>query len=557
MTIILYGLLLFFLLVGGYVIQKESGKALFGKHNRFNQVLFIILCVGLLVRYFNIGELPGLQIDEAMSGYDTWALANYGTDSALNSWPIYLIGYGTGPNALYSYLSLPFVKIMGLNLISTRLAMLSLSSITLLVVMWTLLKLKIPRYLSLAIFFVLTISPWHIMISRFGLDANVAPHLLLLAFCFIQLGIEALGKRKMIFYSFSVFLLGLTAYAYIATWYFLPIFLVLILIYFMKNHLIDTKQMILLMAILVVTILPILLFAFIQYFGEESISIFGITFPKLIGSQNTGQTILFQEDFLSALVENLKRIVVFIIYGGDGLIFSSIPGFGFIYNLAGVFLVGIGLRKINQENTHFSKITLLWFWSCIPLILIVVPVVHHWNVILFPMTIIMGYGLYALYSFEKVEVFQSSVSVLTILFVLFLFNYTSKYKEEQQDSTYMAPTTLGDVLTVGNEKKLETIYVDRSSFKQLKNWTFIFFRFYDPISPEAYQATRDTPYDRLENMTIKHYGRYVFLEDGEKIEDTEGSVGYLGHSGTDLDELEELKDFETYENKDFVLLYKE
>ncbi|OJG65767.1 hypothetical protein RV09_GL001107 [Enterococcus moraviensis] len=395
------------------------------------------------------------------------------------------------------------------------------------------------------------------MISRFGLDANVAPHLLLLAFCFIQLGIEALGKRKMIFYSFSVFLLGLTAYAYIATWYFLPIFLVLILIYFMKNHLIDTKQMILLMAILVVTILPILLFAFIQYFGEESISIFGITFPKLIGSQNTGQTILFQEDFLSALVENLKRIVVFIIYGGDGLIFSSIPGFGFIYNLAGVFLVGIGLRKINQENTHFSKITLLWFWSCIPLILIVVPVVHHWNVILFPMTIIMGYGLYALYSFEKVEVFQSSVSVLTILFVLFLFNYTSKYKEEQQDSTYMAPTTLGDVLTVGNEKKLETIYVDRSSFKQLKNWTFIFFRFYDPISPEAYQATRDTPYDRLENMTIKHYGRYVFLEDGEKIEDTEGSVGYLGHSGTDLDELEELKDFETYENKDFVLLYKE
>ncbi|WP_430597950.1 hypothetical protein [Enterococcus sp. AZ177] len=77
-------------------MQKESGKALFGKHNRFNQLLFMLLCVGLLVRYFNLGELPGLQIDEAMSGYDTWALANYGTDSALNSWPIYLIGYGTG-----------------------------------------------------------------------------------------------------------------------------------------------------------------------------------------------------------------------------------------------------------------------------------------------------------------------------------------------------------------------------------------------------------------------------------------------------------------------------
>lgn len=556
MTIILYGLLLVFVLVGGVVIQRATGKALFEKQNTFNQFFFILLCVGLFIRYINLGELPGLQIDEAMSGYDTWALANYGTDSALNTWPVYLIGYGTGPNALYSYLSLPFVKIMGLNLISTRLAMLSLSSVTLIVVLWTLLKLKVPRYLSLTIFFVLIISPWHMLISRFGLDANVAPHLILLSFCLIQLGIEFAGRKQLIFYSFSVFLLGLTAYAYIATWYFLPIFLILILIYFIKNQLIDMKQMIILVSILLITILPILLFAFTQYFGENSIKILGITFPKLLGSQNTGQTILFQEDLWVAFSENLKRIVSFVIHGGEGLIFSSIPGFGFIYNLAGVLLVGIGLSKINQEKTHFSKITLLWFWSCIPLILIVVPVVHHWNVIIFPMTIIMGYGLYALWSLEKKEVFQSSFVVLSVLFILFLFNYNTKYKEEQQDSKYMAPITLSDALKVGEEKKLETIYVDRSSFKQLKNWTFIFFRFYDPISPEEYQATRDTPYDTLDNMTITHYGRYVFLEDGEKIEHTEGAVGYLGHRGTDLDALEELKDFESYENDDFILLYK-
>lgn len=558
-VVVLYGSLILFMLVGFLIIRFEARKGgivLF--KSDFYQVLLVLFWIGLFVRYYNLGQLPGLQIDEAMSGYDTWALANYGQDSALNSWPIYLIGYGTGPSALYSYLSLPFVKVLGLTVISTRLAMVYLSSATLLFTMWTLIRLKISRQLVMSIFFIFIINPWQIMISRFGLDANVAPHLLLITFCLLQLGLESQGKKQNCLYSGAMVSLGLTAYAYIATWYFLPVFSILLLFYFWKNKLLRLRQTIGLSLILVVTIAPVILFAYIQYFGEGSISILGITFPKLLGSQNEGQTILYSNDIWSAFLMNLNRIHGFLLSGRDGLIFSSLPNYGMIYNLAGLLLFCVGIVKVVREKSHLSSILFAWLIAPIPLILIVIPVVHHWNVFLFPVILVMGYGVSALWSLDKKSVSTAIFGCFTVLFVSFLFSYNSSYRNEQQDSTYMAPQTMNDVIQISKEKKLGTVYVDRTSIHQLNELAFIFFRFFDPVSPEAYQASRDQPFDRETNMTSDHYARYTFMKKSEFIEDNKGQIGYLYHQGLNLSDYEEkFKGFEVYQNKDFILFYKE
>lgn len=558
-VVVLYGLLILFMTAGFLIIRFEAqraGTVLF--KSDFHQVLFVLFCIGLFVRYYNLGQLPGLQIDEAMSGYDTWVLANYGQDSALNSWPIYLIGYGTGPSALYSYLSLPFVKILGLTVISTRLAMVCLSSATLLFTMWTLIRLKISHQLLMSIIFIVIINPWQIMISRFGLDANVAPHLLLIAFCLLQLGLKSQGKKQNWFYSGAMISIGLTAYAYIATWYFLPVFTLLLLFYFWKKKLLSIRQGIGLSLVLVITIVPIIFFAYIQYFGDRSITIVGMTFPKLLGSQNEGQTILYSNDIWSAFLMNLSRIHGFLLSGRDGLIFSSLPNYGMFYNLAGLLLFSVGIVKVVREKSHFSSVLLAWLIAPIPLILIVVPVVHHWNVFLFPVILVMGYGLSALWTLDKKSVTTAVFSFFTVLFVSFLFSYNSSYRDEQQDSTYMAPQTMNEVIQISKEKKLGTIYVDRTSIHQLTELTFIFFRFFDPVSPEAYQASRDQPFDRETNMTSNQYARYTFMKEGEFVEDNKGQIGYLYHQGADLSNYEKkLKDFEVYQNKDFILFYKE
>ncbi|EOL43579.1 hypothetical protein [Enterococcus caccae] len=557
-VVVLYVLMIGFVGVGASILWREWKQCRCDqKQKEFLQILFVLLVVGLFTRYININQLPGLQIDEAMSGYDTWALAKYGTDSALNSWPIYLIGYGTGPSAFYTYLSLPFVKILGLSLVSTRLAMVCLSSITILIVMWTLLRLNLSKKLTLSIFFMLIISPWHMLISRFGLDANVAPHLLLVALCLVLVGMNESGKKQTIFYSVAICLIGLTSYAYLATWYFLPLFLLFLLGYFLKNRYLNKMQIVILMVVLIVTIIPIVIFAYVQYVGQETITIFGVTFAKMIGSQSEGQTILFKDDIWGAFLGNLQRILGFLLSGRDGLIFSSIHGFGFMYNLAGLLLACLGWIKMRKEKSPFSQLTIGWFVCSLPLLLIIVPVVHHWNVVMFPLIIMMGYGLASLHSIENKTIFRNSIAFFSVLFVLYVYTYNVVYKEEQQDSTYMAPVTLEETLKVGNEKKLENIYIERSSLKQLQDLTFIFIRFYDPISPESYQASRDTPYDKNSNMTYRYYGKYVFLDENEATKTDQTSIGYLYHKGTDLSKKTFLKDFAVYENADFLLFYKE
>jgi len=557
-VIVLYSVMIGFIGVGADFLRRVwiQGEQ-YKKNKQFLQILFFLFVIGVITRFVNINQLPGLQIDEAMSGYDTWALANYGTDSALNSWPIYLMGYGTGPSAFYTYLSLPFVKLLGLSLVSTRLAMACLSSFTILTVLWTLLKLKLPETLTGSIFFMLIISPWHMLISRFGLDANVAPHLLLIAVCLVLVGMNEVENKQMLFYSVGIWLIGLTSYAYLATWFFLPLFLLFLLGYFLKNNLLNRRQVMLLMTILIVTIIPIMIFAYVQYVRHETLTIFGITFAKMIGSQSEGQTILFQKDIWSAFLGNLQRLFGFLLSGRDGLIFSSIHGFGFMYNLAGLLLASLGWIHMRQEKSPLSQLTIGWFVCSIPLLLIIVPVVHHWNVIMFPLIIMMGYGLASLGALENKAVFRSTFVFFSVLFVSYVYTYNVVYKEEQQDSTYMAPITLAEILRVGNEKKLEKIYIERTSLKQLQDLTFIFIRFYDPISPESYQASRDTPYDKNSNLTYRYYGKYVFLDENEATKKDETSVGYLYHKGTDLSKKTFLKDFSVNENADFILFYKE
>ena len=69
--------------------------------------------------------------------------------------------------------------------------------------------------------FLMAICPWHIMLSRWGLDANLAPAFILFAIYFAVLGFE---KEKYLILSFIFF--GLSLYCYVLLWLFVPFFLI-------------------------------------------------------------------------------------------------------------------------------------------------------------------------------------------------------------------------------------------------------------------------------------------------------------------------------------------
>ncbi len=101
-------------------------------------ILQLILFIGVLARSLNLLWPYGSFIDEPMGAYDSWCLANYGVDSNLASYPVYLKSWGTGQSALYAYLALPFIKLFGLSEESYRLPMSLIGSFVILFFYWTL-----------------------------------------------------------------------------------------------------------------------------------------------------------------------------------------------------------------------------------------------------------------------------------------------------------------------------------------------------------------------------------------------------------------------------------
>ena len=81
-----------------------------------------ILLLGILLRFVCYWIIPGgLNQDEAYSGYEAYSLLKAGMDSHGYVNPVYFISWGHGMNALYAYLTIPFIAIGGLSVYTIRL----------------------------------------------------------------------------------------------------------------------------------------------------------------------------------------------------------------------------------------------------------------------------------------------------------------------------------------------------------------------------------------------------------------------------------------------------
>lgn len=140
------------------------------KKNKKNIILCLIFLLGFVVRLVAIDQYPqGLNVDEASAGYEAYSILNYGIDRNGNRLPVFLVAWGSGQNALYSYILVPFVKILGLSIFSTRLPMALIGCISL-IIMYKMLKNIADEKTAIIGTAFFAICPWHIMKSRWGLE---------------------------------------------------------------------------------------------------------------------------------------------------------------------------------------------------------------------------------------------------------------------------------------------------------------------------------------------------------------------------------------------------
>lgn len=408
----------------------ESQKKLF----TLELFLFLgILFVGAFVRLFYLGEVPaGLNQDEASMAYDVYSLLYYGIDRNSMSFPVHMIAWGSGQNALLGYLSMPFIRFFGLNVLGIRLLP-SLLGILCVVLIYK--ETKRIASVSVGLFsaFLLAISPWHITASRWALESNLLPTMLLLAFYFL---IQAQKRKKFLWVPALFFALAL--YAYSPAYAFVPIFGVVYCIYALIHHFYSLKQWIGAFLVFIVIAWPIGAFLFINYFHFPSLDLYFFSIPHLPGSPRYSQmSSFFSADFWETTKNSFLSVIdVLFIKGNDGETQNTVSNVGAIYLLSIPFF-GIGFIKtivelIQKRRDSLMIIILFWFLVSFVVACFSTPAMHRMNMIFFPMIIITAYGLSWLWQLSR----SASVVILFLyifFFIRFLNIYFTSYADEIGD----------------------------------------------------------------------------------------------------------------------------
>lgn len=127
----------------------------------------IILLIGLIARFIFLDHFPpGLHNDEASFLYNTIAITETLHDEDGQFLPLYLRSYIDPKPALISYLQAPFVAMLNNNIMASRIPTVIIGWSSLFIAYLLVKELGMKYSQRLIFFLLLSISPWHIVISR-------------------------------------------------------------------------------------------------------------------------------------------------------------------------------------------------------------------------------------------------------------------------------------------------------------------------------------------------------------------------------------------------------
>lgn len=204
--------------------------------NKSQIILILILILGALLRFINLGSLPfPINGDEAAHGYNAWSIGNFGTDEYGEKFPLYFSSAGDYKYPVYNYLSVPVVKIFGLNDFSTRFLS-ALSGFLFIIVIYKLTQLLIKNTntaLIAALF--AAISPWSLIYSRTASLSNTALFFTTAGIYFLLRALS--GPKKSLSFFLSAFLMFiLSIFTHQSARIFIPGFLILLSVFILINR---------------------------------------------------------------------------------------------------------------------------------------------------------------------------------------------------------------------------------------------------------------------------------------------------------------------------------
>lgn len=482
-----------------------------------------ILVLAFCLRSFNLSSYPAINSDEAALGYNAYSLLETGKDEHGASWPLHFKSFGDFKPGAYVYLALPFVKILGLNLLAIRLPNLILSVLAIYFLYKLILLLSKSNKLALLTATVLAISPWHIHFSRGAWESSAALTFIVIGLYFFFKSI----KEKFIL-NFSLFITFFVAslYLYHSVRLIAPLLaLVLCLLYF--KFLVKKLPQILIPLFLALLLALPVVFSFLNNGGTTRFGGVGLTADQ--GPVNRSYELINQHGntkLINRVMHN-KRILYliswsekyfshfnlnFLFIDGDEVPRSKVPEMGQLYLIELPFLI-LGLIFLLKSTIYSTRVKkfILSFLFISPIassLTFQAPSALRSLLMVIPLSILVALGLY--YSFSLIKKYSKFILILlfigyTYSMVYYLDSYFNHYSKRsplawQQGFDQLVPY-------LENQKdNFDNIYVT-NKYDQ----PYISFLFYSQYPPQKIQSQiKLTPPDSSGFSTVAGYDNYHF-----------------------------------------------
>jgi len=419
------------------------------KFKKHSIILILILALSFFLRIYKIDNLS-LFGDEIDVGYQAFSLMKTGKDYKGNLLPTYIESLSESRAPLLLYLSIPGVKLFGLNELGVRITPIIFGILSIFVFYKLILLLSKSPKLALISAFILSFNPWHFHYSRSAFEVTLLLFLTLLG---TYLFYRFIKENKNKFLYFSIFSFALTFYTYNTANIFVPllvIFLLLTNIKTLKKNF-NPKNLSIAFLLSLVLVLPLL----IQIFTGSAANRFKLI--SIFNNQDTINTIVEKRTSFSAL-ENQKierlfhnKLIAFkyeffrnylesfspnflFTTGDTSNIRHSVPGFGLLFISFIPFLI-IGLLSLDLKK-EINKIMLFALFIAPISAALTIQGGHHPTrlfFLIFPLSYFIALGAFKLLSspklISKLIVFAFTIALLSEA-VLYSHEYFVHYPKD-------------------------------------------------------------------------------------------------------------------------------
>ena len=537
-----------------------------------NLVILVVLLLAGFLRLHQISAVPpGPSLDEVSIGFNAKLLGETGRDEYGYRLPLLLRAYDDWRPALYVYLVIPFVKLLGMHAVSVRLPAVALSLLSILVTFLLVQEIlfnlpdKKKKLIALFSVFLLAVSPWHVYLSRLGHEVNLGLTVTLLFLYFFFKFVHETNRRQLYLVLTGIFW-SLSFYAYQNQKIISPLLAFALLVLFKKEIFRVKKTVIVAFIVALAIFIPAFLVslspnALVRFRGTsiflnneiKDLSLVRIARDDengfVLGKIFDNRRLFISNIVLRSYLSHFDPTWLFLNTGRES---HKIPNLGLFYLWEIFLLVGGAYLFIKEKGLRKEKIFVIFWLIIAPLPGAITTQAPHamrsFNILPVPQ-LLSGFTLASLLIVTKLK--KLVFGLLTLIFFtsgLFLYhNYFHTFPYEQSDSFQVS---LQDALrfAIKNENKYQKIVVTnkRAGFQ-----SYMFYLYLSDYSKD-YLSGGGTVSGGFDQTHL--IGKYEFRPIDWGKEDQKSSTLFIGNHDDFANETSSFKLFNLLDGQPSIMI---